>query len=339
MAQIRKPEVDFYGSKADIYLYLKEKKANKFSGIIGFIPDKENDNKLSFTGDVNFLLLNNFQKGEEVYLQWNRTAKLSQKLKLGTNIPYLFKSPFGTNFKFNLDKKDTTFMTVSGSLGIDYSFKNNDKIIAYAKNISSYILSAENIDTSLFSNVKSIAFGLAYKSQKLDYIYNPSKGYYFMSDIASGNREVNSNNSTYMEFQANFDFYIPLFSKFVYKFSSSNKYLFSNTNLFQNELYKIGGFNSIRGFDEDVYLASGVSIITNEIRYLYEKKSNVYIFSDIARTQQSKDNVLYLTGFGIGTNFSTKAGIFSIAYALGKEQNNPIQISNSKIHLGYVNRF
>jgi len=46
-----------------------------------------------------------------------------------------------------------------------------------------------------------------------------------------------------------------------------------------------------------------------------------------------------LFGFGVGTNFNTRAGTFSISYALGKIINNPIQISNSKIHLGYINRF
>lgn len=338
ISQIRKPEIDFYSNKADVYLYLKNKKANKFDGIIGFIPDKSNNNKLSFTGNFNILLPNNFKKGEEIFLKWDRAAKLSQKLKVGANIPYLFKSSFGTNLNFNLDKRDTTFMTVSENLGINYSFKNNDKIIAYVKNSSSYILSKKNIDTTIYQDVKTLAFGIAYKTQILDYIYNPSKGYYFLTDIASGKRTYNKLNTTHLELNINISYYIPIFSKFVYKISLNNKYLFSKEELFKNELYKVGGFNSVRGFDEDAFFTQNFSILTNEIRFLYEKKSNVYIFNDIARIQQTKGNVL-LYSFGIGTNFSTKAGIFSLAYALGKNENNPIQISNSKIHLGYINQF
>jgi len=284
------------------------------------------------------LLNNNLKKGEEIFLNWSRTKKLSQKLNIGVTIPYLFKSPFGINVNFNLDKKDTTYMTVAGNLGVNYSFKNNDKIIAYVKNSSSYILSLKYIDTTIFKDVKALSFGMAYQTQNLNYIYNPSRGYYFLTDIANGNRKFNNINTNHLELKLNADFYFPIYRKFVYKLSLQNKYLLSKEDLFQNELYKLGGFNLIRGFDEDVYFASGFSVITNEIRFLYEKKSNVYIFSDIARIESLKDNLLLL-GFGIGTNFSTKAGIFSIAYALGKEQNNTIQISNSKIHLGYVNRF
>ncbi len=338
VSQIRKPEIDFYSNKADVYIYLKSKKANKFDAVIGFIPDKENDYKLSFTGNINLLLINNLKKGEEIFLNWNRTKKLSQKLNVGTNIPYLLKSPFGTNFKFNLDKKDTTYMTVAGNLGINYSFKNNDKIIAYVKNASSYILSAKNIDTTIYKDVKTLSFGMAYQTQNLNYIYNPSRGYYFLTDIANGNRSFNNLKTKHLELNINFDFYFPIYRKFVYKLSSQNKYLISKEGFFQNELYKVGGFNSIRGFDEDAFFTKSFSVLTNEIRFLYERKSNVYIFSDIARIESLKDNLL-LYGFGFGTNFSTKAGIFSISYALGKIENNPIQISNSKIHLGYVNRF
>lgn len=339
VSQIRKPEIEFFGSKADVYIYLKEKKANNFNGIIGFIPDKNNENKLSFTGNINLLLINNLKKGEEISLNWNKTNKHSQKLNIATNMPYIFKSPFGTSLAFNLDKIDTSYMTISGKFGINYSFKNNDKIITYAKKTSSYILTKKNIDTTIFKNTQSIAFGLAYKSQRLNYIFNPSKGYSFITDFANGKRTINSNKFSYFELNASLDFYIPLFSKFVYKVSTENKYLFSKTDLLKNELYKVGGFYSLRGFDEDEFYSSQFTVLRNEIRFLYERNSNIYIFTDIARIEQLQNNVLHLTSFGLGTNFNTKAGIFSISYALGKEENNPIQLSNSKIHLGYVNRF
>ena len=44
-------------------------------------------------------------------------------------------------------------------------------------------------------------------------------------------------------------------------------------------------------------------------------------------------------GFGAGLNFETKAGIFGLSYALGKQNNNPIDFKSAKIHFGYVNIF
>lgn len=338
VTQIRKPEIDFFGNKADVYIYINNKKANNFDGVIGFIPDKENEYKLLFTGEFNLLLVNNLKKGENFFLNWKKTKKQSQKLNIGSNIPYLFNSPFGAKIQFNLDKRDTTFMTIFEIVGLSYSLKNNDKLIAYINNKSSYILSPKNIDTTIFKDVKTLSLGMSYNTQKLNYFYNPSRGYFFLTDISSGNRNFNSIKTRHLELNVDFDFYVPVYRKFVYKLSSKNKYLFSKKVFFQNELYKVGGFNSIRGFDEEAFFTSNFSVVTNEIRFLYEKKSNIYIFSDIARIKQTKNNLL-LFGFGIGTNFSTKAGIFSISYALGKIANNPMQISSSKIHLGYISQF
>lgn len=339
VSQIRKPEVEFIGNKANVYIYLKNKKANLFNGIVGFIPEKENDYKLSFSGNIKLKLTNNFSKGEEIFLIWNRAKKLSQKLKLKTNVPFIFKSPFGLNLNFSLDKKDTTYMTVSETAGFDYSFKNNDKIFVYAKKNNSYILSEKYIDTTLYSNVSTISFGIAYQTKRLNYLLNPSKGFYFLTDIKSGKRNVNSKENNYINSQLIFDLYFPVINKFVFKTSIKNNYIFSKKIIYKNEMFKTGGFNSVRGFDEDAFSASGYSIFTNEIRFLYEKNSNIYLFSDIARTVQQKNTKTFLFGFGIGTNFSTKAGIFSLAYALGKTNNSPLQLSSSKIHIGYINMF
>jgi hypothetical protein len=47
----------------------------------------------------------------------------------------------------------------------------------------------------------------------------------------------------------------------------------------------------------------------------------------------------YPLGFGAGINMQTRAGIFSLNYALGKQFDNPINVGNAKIHIGYINRF
>ena len=44
-------------------------------------------------------------------------------------------------------------------------------------------------------------------------------------------------------------------------------------------------------------------------------------------------------GLGAGINFETKPGIFSISYALGSQQNNPLLFKTAKIHFGFINFF
>jgi hypothetical protein len=39
-------------------------------------------------------------------------------------------------------------------------------------------------------------------------------------------------------------------------------------------------------------------------------------------------------GFGVGFSVDTRAGIFTINYALGKQFDNPILFKSAKIHFG-----
>ncbi len=340
--EIKIPEVEFYGKNADVYLYIKTKKANQFNGIIGFIPDREDENKLSFTGDISVKLLNTFNKGESLSLKWNKPDKYSQRLKLNFNYPYLFGSSFGTLLDFGLDKKDTTYLTLDFKPELKYYFRNNDKISLFLKYKNSMILSSKYIDTTIYSDAESTLVGFGFDSERLDYKYNPAKGYSFYTDISTGKRISNGESKSDSRVKLFAEYYSRIYKNLVLKLAVKNEYIFSEGEMFMNEMIRIGGFNSIRGFDQDEIYTSAYSIGSVELRYLFEKKSNFYIFFDIAKYMKNNinENIFKnIFGYGAGLNFETKAGIFSLSYALGKQQNNNIQLSNSKIHIGYVNVF
>lgn len=342
ISEIKTPEIEFYGKNANIYLYIKNRKANLFNGIIGFIPEKENKNKLSFTGNLSIKLLNTFNKGEAISLNWIKPDKYSQRLKMNFSYPYFFGSPFGTSLNFGLEKQDTTYLTLNFKPELEYYFRNNDKISIFFKRKRTMILSTKYIDTTIFSNSVSSLFGFGFTTERLDYKYNPRRGYFLHTNIASGNRTINRQNKLNTEVKLFAEYYIPVYKNLVLKLAAKNEYIFSDSILFMNEMIKIGGFNSLRGFDEDAIYTSSYSAGSVELRYIFEKKSNFYVFFDFAgyTRKSAKENITdFPFGFGVGSNFETRAGIFSLSYALGKQQNNPVQMSNSKIHIGYINIF
>ena len=113
-------------------------------------------------------------------------------------------------------------------------------------------------------------------------------------------------------------------------------------DIFSNELFRIGGLKSLRGFDEESILASDYTIFKLEYRYLMETNSYLFLFINGAswhrksRTNPASDTPI---GFGTGITFQTKLGIFSVSYALGREFSNPIYFKNAKIHFGLINYF
>ena len=117
---------------------------------------------------------------------------------------------------------------------------------------------------------------------------------------------------------------------------------FQTESLFLNELFRIGGLKTLRGFDEQSIFANKFAITNAELRYLLGKNSNVFAFynqawyvNEVTKNRIS-DNPF---GFGLGLIFESGAGLFTLVYAVGKQFQNPIEFNSAKIHFGYINYF
>jgi outer membrane translocation and assembly module TamA len=114
-----------------------------------------------------------------------------------------------------------------------------------------------------------------------------------------------------------------------------------NQYIYQNEMFRLGGLTTIRGFNDESIYASQYAIGSVEYRYLYEKNANLRLFTDIGmiKNQGIEDAFQLYIGFGVGASVETKAGIFNIDYAMGKQEDLILQLSDAKVHIGYVNNF
>ncbi|HEY0297642.1 MAG TPA: POTRA domain-containing protein, partial [Arachidicoccus sp.] len=102
--RVTKPsDVRMYNAGAVLNLYLDKKPTNEVDAILGFQPQNGNDGgKLQLTGQVNLDLANSFGGGENIGINWQQLQPQSPRINLQFQKPYLFKSPFGIDFSFNL---------------------------------------------------------------------------------------------------------------------------------------------------------------------------------------------------------------------------------------------
>lgn len=117
---------------------------------------------------------------------------------------------------------------------------------------------------------------------------------------------------------------------------------FYNENVFTNELYRIGGIQTIRGFDEESIFVSSYAVASLEYRYLLEQNSNIYVFGDYGWLEKNVgENYLFDQpySFGAGISFETSPGIFSLSYALGSQMGAPVYLRAAKIHFGFTSFF
>ena len=188
---------------------------------------------------------------------------------------------------------------------------------------------------------------MSFEKKTLDNLVNPSKGRYINAKIYIGQRglradSLNGTSTKNTTYSGHFLYreFIPLFPRHVVLLSAIFDF-YSSPVIYQNELYRFGGLNTLRGFNEEELFASTKGQLTLEYRFLLDRNSNVFLFYDQGIYENSATVYYsdYPLGFGGGISFSSKIGIFSITYALGKEFSNPIDFRSSKIHFGYTAYF
>lgn len=352
---LRSPEIVFSGNNAKVNLFMDKQSANQFDGIIGFLPNS-NNGKLQITGDFKLNLKNALKSGETIDFNYRGLPSHSQELNLALNYPYIFKSQLGVNASFQLFKRDTSFLNINTRLGFDYNLSLTNKASFFLERFNGNQV-ADSLTSSTAipanANINSVFYGLALTHTNLDNKLVPKKGVDLTVQAAVGQRKLgaskNFNPSDFYEktsFQqfkivADLKAYIQLHTKAVF-YLHNNSALLTGSNMFQNEAFRIGGFKSLRGFDEQSINTSSYSIQTAELRYFIERASYINIFYDHAYVQKrfvDQQSTDYPLGFGGGITFQTKIGLTSLSYALGKQKNIPLDLQNGKIHFGILSYF
>jgi outer membrane protein assembly factor BamA len=364
----------FTGNKAKVNVLLKKSKASRFDAVLGLLPSGAgaDDKKLSLSGTLNLDLQNLLGKGERFFADFQRVRPETQELKLQLTYPYIFNYNIGVDASLNIYKADTSFTDIRLNLGLQYLFSGNNFIKLY------WAQALTNLDrinkTDIVVNrrlperldVDVNAYGVEIDKQHLDYRFNPRKGWQVKAKSDIGNRVIRKssriieltekfpsfNFSTLydsltlrsLRLQANvaFDYFIPLFKQSTLKIGIQGAGLFTQTPIYQNEQYRIGGNRILRGFNEASIYATRYALATLEYRFLFGQNSYFNVFADAAYIENKTTRLNLIEkplGLGAGMTFETRAGLFSIAYALGKPYKNSFDVKNGKIHFGYVNLF
>ena len=329
-------EVLFTNDSTYLYMYLKKEKANRFDGLIGFSSD-ENSDKLSFNGYLNLELNNVLNSGEQIALNWRNNGSNRQFFELNFELPYLFNSPITPKLGLNIFKQDSSFINTKTNLELGYFLNYQNKIsLTYDSENSSSLL---NVPTTEVLDYKSNFLGVSYHFKILNTAELFSEKFNLYVDLKSGNRKLDKikTNQSSILFKSNF-----LWSLNARNHIYANNFtgLLISDDYLINELYRIGGIDDLRGFNEDSIFASSYSIFNLEYRYNTGQFSYLYTISDIGFIQNklaNSNNRLY--GLGLGYSFSTTIGFLDLGYTLGKFDKMPFNLDNSRFHLKIINSF
>ncbi len=338
VSNIKTPEALFKKDSTTVYFYLKKEKDNLFDGILGFSTN-EDSQKLIFNGYLNLELNNNLNFGEQFILNYKADGNDQQNFRVKTTLPYLLKSPFGLGLELKIFKRDSTFVTTEQEIQISYQINPATNSYVGYKGYDSSNLLDEAIEGIAIEdyNSKYIVAGASYKKHQKNILFPIKTNISLETEI--GAREQKALKESQIKINGNLHYIFNLNYKNSIFLQNSTSILTSDSFL-TNELFRFGGINSIRGFNENSIDASMFSVLNSEYRYQFNEGIYMHSIIDIAYFENQVLSIKEkLYSFGIGVGMQTKAGILKLNFANGKAESQEFNFSNTKIHLSLSSRF
>lgn len=335
--QIKEPEVLFTKDSTILYVYIEKSKVNNFDGFLGF-GTNEDTNKIEFDGYLNLNLINNLNYGETLKLLYKSDENEQRTFDIEVRMPYLFKSPIGITGNLNIFRRDSTFLSTMQTLKLDYQIDVKNRFSAGISSVKSDNLLS---NTSLIFEDFRSNFYIAEYQHIAPQFYDILFPVNFYVDFSAGiGKRTIANSDLNQSFLRLNTFKIFNLNERNSIYVRLDGATLISDNYFENELFRFGGINSIRGFEENSLLANLYGVLNTEYRYRLTNSLYVHTVLDAAYSENNisttKDK---LFGFGFGFGLLTNAGLFKFNYSSAKTENQQFRLSDSKIHISLTSQF
>ncbi len=344
---------------ASVRLPVEQRRSNRFDAIIGFLPPQAGQSQFSFTALIDLQLVSALRQGELIAFKYDELPNGARKVDLRYLQPGLFGTPFKVEFKFNLQRQDTLWLTRSLEPAFYYAFNAQLSAKLFYQNLESNLISTKAFGGASPSplsiiNGRSDLYGLGVQYEALDYRPNPRKGFTANFDLSTGRKnlfrppgvdtaqfKLLTPSQARTEARVEAWAYRPVGKRTVLV-GGARGYWLGLDEYVQNDLTFMGGTRSLRGFNENQFQANAYGIGTIEYRLLLDKDSYLGVFADYGyletRTLLTRQ-VLHPWGVGFTLSLKTQAGLVSVSYGVGQSELQNFQPANGRIHIGYSGIF
>ncbi|MFK7749341.1 MAG: hypothetical protein AB8B65_13175 [Kordia sp.] len=336
--QIKDPELLFTKDSTTLYVYIEKVKSNFFDGFLGFNSDEETGN-LKLNGYLDLKLINNLNAGEQFTVLWKNDGNGQTKFLADLKIPYVFNSPIGINAGLDIFRRDSLFNIVNTKLNTFYQINQNNQVHAGILQTESNNLLEDNTNTNI-DDYKSFftTAGYTFSKRNNNYSIFPNKIYASL-EAQLGSRTNNREKNEQTKFSFTGNYLWELNDRNFFYINNTSEALISDQYL-TNEKFRLGGIQSIRGFNENSLEATLYSTINTEYRYILSRNSYVHSIIDFTYLQDDLTGTdVKLYGFGFGLGIRSKSGLLKINYAVGKTDDSTIKLSESKVHISLSTSF
>src|SRR5690606_20331805 len=166
-----------------------------------------------------------------------------------------------------------------------------------------------------------------------DFLFPEKTSLEVKGGLGQRDSKTGSSDQYFIQLEASHNLYLN--DRNIINLKNQTFYLKSD-NYIVSELYRFGGINSFRGFNENSLQANLYTALMAEYRYVLAPNIYIHSITDYGYIQDETSNIKdNLLGLGFGFGLLTKTGLFNIIYANGSTKDQTIKLSNSIVHLSF----
>lgn len=335
---VAKPtEVLFKKDSTELFLYLEKFNSNTFDGFLGFGNNESNDFELN--GYLNMVLLNNLNFGERLGVIYKNDGNGQRTFEGNIELPFVFSSPVSVGADLRIFRRDSAFSNSSQTVELKYYLNEKLNLKGTAEFTNSTSLESEDLNSmSEIESYNSSFYGIGAEFLKLSPRQLFGVNTFVKVNLSLGNRKTKNDTDQYKltlngQHQININYRNRLY------LNLNSRILISN-NFRNNELFRFGGVNSIRGFGENSLLASRFAVLQTEYRYILDTNLYANTVIDVGNYENklinSNENIM---GYGAGIGLKSKAGVFNLIIANSISNVQESNFSNTRIHINFTSFF
>lgn len=331
------PQTLFTQDSTSIYLFLQKKKTNTFDGVVGFGNDKSE--KFTFNGTLNLAIRNMFNGFESLQIYWQRNPDKGQTFDLKTDIPYMLGSNVGFNVNVNIFRQDSTFANVKMLPSVYFHLSNRQKIGVRGTFETSTVM--DSLYTAGKDYTRSGVGAFYDYTEPTDIeLFRYKMRLRGEVDMLSTHYTMEDQKTKQMRFFALAERNFHLRGNHYINLKGETALLNSKDQFVNNELLRFGGWNSMRGFNEEALYADFYYYANAEYRYLVGQQAFFDFFMQYGQLNNKSMGIKpKLYSVGLGFNFFLPIGLMSFQISNGNEMGNPFKFNDTKIHWGILSRF
>ncbi len=301
---------------------------NAISGIAG--AGREAKGSWNITGQLDMRIENLWKTAGKIHLHWKRLNENTQTVQFMLEEPFIFGLPFGTRVDLRQDIREGNY--VSTDIGISalhtqpgfgtwrLGFKSNT------------IFATPKGDLLGMSDLSSRQLLLNSSADRRNNRWMPTKGDFWDFSFGIGSQKQNGNEEFVIKSKVNSGIFIPLASAFSVYGHIYGEGIYSRGVIHEGQKVRYGGMQTLRGYNEEIYVGDYVIIPSFECIYSLSSQVHINIFTENAFQDYITQNP---TSFGIGYKQMTNQTVLNIQYGVSRGS----KLSEGKMHLAITNRF